>query len=833
MQKILRTQITPKVAALTALTYFSFCNFTSANQTLAVVQTGFSVSDGNGTFSNFTVPTINRSNNIVFTARLADTANGIFDDSGIYQVALPSTIGPGVYTIEQIAREFTDFNAGGKSFELADLFLNSDYLLQDYPILVMGAVGEFNNLALMLPLVPFSGDFGNSIIVAESGSNFELVAEALAPVESGNGVYRGFSVFSLIGMSNNNEVTFFSALNETENGDVDNTAYFKRFNDNSVVELVRKGDSSFHGIFSHIAGAYSNDIGNSVFFGYHGIINSGHTTGIYLAQGNGYGQVVYEGDSAPVESAEPRIFSRLSEARVNNQNNVAFVSRIADSDGFAVTNGTGLFFYNGMSISPVVMEGQSTPDGAATFGAFVQLSGGSNISPAFNDLDQTAFDITILTEDGHQLQGIFLASTDEIIEVARRHDIYDDGTLQYFQDPLINNNGLVLFQADLATQEVIGDEGSYFITDDILIITDGVHYQTVARQGDEVNGKVIKDITINYQSYGTANAFSDKGSVAYRVQYEDFTYGIHVWKPDFGWRNDASTGSWDDITNWNFAGFPDASSDLVFAFDQDIIIQGPSADTSLNSLEIGGGAGQIQLDLVGSQFTVNEPIVIQTGSILSGYGNLEATIENDGSISVPQDQILTVLGNLINTGEISVESGSQLIINGDYSGSEHILGQGLVSLNGSVDLGENPNLIQVAGDLRLQTNANVQLRIQGTERGTQYDAVDVGGAVELTGTLNISLSDSMNLTAGDRFDLLTAGQISGEFDNVQLPETSNSNLNVSLEATATAVTLVVTSTNVEPEPPTPEPESDSGGGSLGLFVLFLLLISYYRRLYKH
>jgi hypothetical protein len=68
-------------------------------------------------------------------------------------------------------------------------------------------------------------------------------------------------------------------------------------------------------------------------------------------------------------------------------------------------------------------------------------------------------------------------------------------------------------------------------------------------------------------------------------------------------------------------------------------------------------------------------------------------------------------------------------------------------------------------------NGTVALQIGGLIRGTDYDAIDVGGAGALTfgGALDVSLIDGFAPASGDSFDLFDFTTGTGVFDPFDLP----------------------------------------------------------------
>jgi hypothetical protein len=78
--------------------------------------------------------------------------------------------------------------------------------------------------------------------------------------------------------------------------------------------------------------------------------------------------------------------------------------------------------------------------------------------------------------------------------------------------------------------------------------------------------------------------------------------------------------------------------------------------------------------------------------------------------------------------------------------------------------------MQVAGEVVLGAGNETVLEIAGLTRGTQYDALDVGGRLTLGGTLRIALLDGFAFAPGQSFLLFDAGLLEGDFAALLLPE---------------------------------------------------------------
>jgi T5SS/PEP-CTERM-associated repeat protein len=89
---------------------------------------------------------------------------------------------------------------------------------------------------------------------------------------------------------------------------------------------------------------------------------------------------------------------------------------------------------------------------------------------------------------------------------------------------------------------------------------------------------------------------------------------------------------------------------------------------------------------------------------------------------------------------------------------------GSVTNDGTFAPGNSPGLMTITGGLTQNSGATLLMELGGiTTRGTDYDALDITGAMSAGGTLEVLLINSYTPQAGDNFDLLDFGSFSGDF----------------------------------------------------------------------
>jgi autotransporter-associated beta strand protein/T5SS/PEP-CTERM-associated repeat protein len=131
----------------------------------------------------------------------------------------------------------------------------------------------------------------------------------------------------------------------------------------------------------------------------------------------------------------------------------------------------------------------------------------------------------------------------------------------------------------------------------------------------------------------------------------------------------------------------------------------------------------------------------------------------------------TVVVNGSNVGGAIVNSGATLAGTGSLGGTVNI------NAGGTLAPGTTLGTLTVGG-LTL-AGGTLAMEIGGTAAGTQYDQVSSSGAFSLAGALNVSLANGFAPSAGQSFNLLDWGSLSGTFSSMSLPTLSGLTWNTS------------------------------------------------------
>ena len=152
----------------------------------------------------------------------------------------------------------------------------------------------------------------------------------------------------------------------------------------------------------------------------------------------------------------------------------------------------------------------------------------------------------------------------------------------------------------------------------------------------------------------------------------------------------------------------------------------------------------------------NDQSLVKTGS---GTTTLNAASTNSGTTTASWGMLLVNGDNSAATGAVTVASGATLggigIIGGDTT----------IQSGGFLAPGNSPGILTFSGDLTLEAGSFTNMEITGSTRGTQYDGIDVGGALTYGGTL--TLTSNTLLGVGD-YDLFNFTSESGDFGSIIL-----------------------------------------------------------------
>ncbi|MCI0334884.1 MAG: hypothetical protein L0228_16850 [Planctomycetes bacterium] len=201
-------------------------------------------------------------------------------------------------------------------------------------------------------------------------------------------------------------------------------------------------------------------------------------------------------------------------------------------------------------------------------------------------------------------------------------------------------------------------------------------------------------------------------------------------------------------------------------------VDGPDSTWTIDGVLDVGAFGPGTLSITGGS-------TVSNGTAFVGPISSAITVDGPGSTWTSEGDLI------IDSGELMVSDGATVAVNSgilEIGQASRVAGDGLLSgivINrGLINPGLNPGAmtgvttgsLDVDGLYYIQSSTGeLQIRLAGTTPGTDYDQLQVNGAVTLNGTLSVALANSFAPSAGNVFDILDWGSLSGTFDTLQLP----------------------------------------------------------------
>ncbi|MFI4860991.1 MAG: PEP-CTERM sorting domain-containing protein [Phycisphaerales bacterium JB063] len=128
----------------------------------------------------------------------------------------------------------------------------------------------------------------------------------------------------------------------------------------------------------------------------------------------------------------------------------------------------------------------------------------------------------------------------------------------------------------------------------------------------------------------------------------------------------------------------------------------------------------------------------------------------------------TVTGAVNNPAGSAVDIVGDVVFTGLFSGGGGVFGSGTADFQGGFAPGDSPAHVTIEGSAKLGAANTLFIELGGTTRGSEYDAVAIAGLATLAGTLDVTFIDAFAPSAGDTFDILDWGTLTGTFDTVNL-----------------------------------------------------------------
>lgn len=210
-----------------------------------------------------------------------------------------------------------------------------------------------------------------------------------------------------------------------------------------------------------------------------------------------------------------------------------------------------------------------------------------------------------------------------------------------------------------------------------------------------------------------------------------------------------------------------------------VTVNGAGSNWTSGSLSVGGlGTGTLNITGGGAVSSSTTNIGSSPGTagmvVVDGAGSTWTSTSDitlgSGNASTPRDMLFVSHGGAVSVaGLLFVEASGTLV--GDGTCSATVLNRGQVrpGLDPGSVTGISTGTFHVVGNYLQSATGFLAIRLGGTAPGTQYDQLQVNGAVALNGTLSVALANSFVPAAGNAFDILDWTSLSGTFSTIQLP----------------------------------------------------------------
>jgi hypothetical protein len=268
-----------------------------------------------------------------------------------------------------------------------------------------------------------------------------VVATTGDPAPGGNGT---FNTIGLPTLNDSGLAAFSGGLTGTSGGANDDAGFFAG-SGGTLTQLAREGQSvpGSGVIASFSQAARLNNSGLAAFFANLTGTSGGASdnSGIFAGSGGALTQIVREGQAVPDGNG---LFGNPTPPALNDNGLAAFSSMLTGTTG-GTNDNNGIFAGSGGAITQILRKGQSAPDSNGAIFGFT--------APVLNNNAQVAFSAQLTGTSGGATDsnGMFLGSGGPITQIARGGQSAPggNGVFSVFSPPTLNDNGLVVFPADL------------------------------------------------------------------------------------------------------------------------------------------------------------------------------------------------------------------------------------------------------------------------------------------------------------------------------------------------------------------------------------------------
>ncbi len=398
---------------------------------------------------------------------------------------------------------------------------------------------------------------------------YDVVAVTGDAVPDGNGTFLGFGLPSL---NDSRQVAFFAQLKDTTEGSLDNTGLYRSDGTSSLLQVARASDlaPNGNGTFFELHRPSLNNDGQvafrSVLIGTNG--GDSDNVGLYLYEDFiGTTQVVRTGNSGLNGTS---IVSSLGNPALNNTGQVLFRGGFTNTSDYEIE--VGFFRIDStQSITPIVLEGDSVPDGNGSIALIIPLD--------FNDMGQFVFGgrlsntIGGLSDSFGTFRGEGPGTLDQVVRKASATSV-SSGKFTNIGPALMNGGGQVALFLNLGdTSRFPSDDTGLYLYDDL------VGLKQVLRAGDLAPNANGEFLYFDYRFQGPL--INDVGQIAFPARVgtnilTDFHRGLFITDSSGSTKQIALAGNTVPEGNGEFSTF----ENLAFSNSGQLAFEANLAGTS-------------------------------------------------------------------------------------------------------------------------------------------------------------------------------------------------------------------------------------------------------------
>jgi hypothetical protein len=235
-------------------------------------------------------------------------------------------------------------------------------------------------------------------------------------------------------------------------------------------------------------------------------------------------------------------------------------------------------------------------------------------------------------------------------------------------------------------------------------------------------------------------------------------------------------------------------------FDTGLAVAGGFTNAGTIELTSSNAPGTTVLEVNGGAFVNLGTLASLAGA--GGQRNLNATLDNAGTIQLETGLIVGNGTAHRNQGLITIATGQTLVVSGvSFTNAPIglITGSGTLNVSsisfansGAVAPGAPTGVLNVTGNFPQTASGALNIGIAGRAIGS-FDQLNIGGGATLDGTLNVSFVNGFVPVVGDRFQILSFAARDGSFETVAGEGTT-----FDLQYNSTNVVLIVRAPPPEP-----------------------------------